>query len=194
MTNREAREGPESSPQSSITANAINAHLLEETRLLRQRNSELIRELTEMRTSSQSARAARQAALNLMEDLQAARRAERREIAERLRAEQDRRSSEVKYRKLFESIDEGFLILERLRGPGEGPPDFRIVEANPASEKESGVRDAAGKTLREAFPGEAEDWYGIFDRIATTGEPIRTQYHLASGGGSWSSMPSGWAA
>ena len=98
---------------------------------------------------------------------------------ERLRAEAELRESEKRYRTLFESIDEGFCIIEKVQGEDGAPLDFRYVEANPAFEVQSGVRDVIGKTIREVFPGISEDWYATYDSVLTTGTPIRFERDLA---------------
>ena len=71
------------------------------------------------------------------------------------------RASEERYRTLFESIDEGFCIIEKVEGGTAGPLDFRYIVANPAFEMQSGVGGVVGKTIRQAF------WYGGFQRIYT---------------------------
>ncbi len=74
------------------------------------------------------------------------------DITARKRAEDASRSYAEKYRMLFESIDEGFCIIERVED-GTGLLDFRYVVANHAFELESGVGGVVGKTVRQAFPG-----------------------------------------
>ena len=92
------------------------------------------------------------------------------------------RRSEATYRALFESLDEGFCILERAATSAAGQLDFGYVAANAALEAQSGVRNVVGRTMREVLPDEPEDWYVIFDRVFTTGEPIRFQQSLESYG------------
>ena len=101
---------------------------------------------------------------------------------ERLRAEEGLRRSESRYRTLFESIDEGFCILEKTVNPESGPVDFRVVEANPAFEMQSGVSDVVGRNLREKFPGASEIWYATFESVLQTGEPIRFEQELLPNG------------
>ena len=98
---------------------------------------------------------------------------------ERLRAEARLRESEQRYRTLFESIDEGFCIIEQVRGEEGAPLDFRYVDANPAFEIQSGVRDVVGKTIRQVVPGITEDWFATYDSVLSTGTPIRFERDLA---------------
>lgn len=96
-----------------------------------------------------------------------ARREEAEATAERLRA------SEERYRTLFESIDEGFCLIEVLLDASGRCEDYRYLEINPAFEKQSGLKDAAGRTIREMVPGHDDHWFEIFGRIVRTGEPVR---------------------
>ncbi len=92
---------------------------------------------------------------------------------ERLRAEAELRESEQRYRTLFDSIDEGFCIIEQVRGDDGAPVDFRYVEANPAFEVQSGLSDVVGKTIRQVVPGITEDWFVTYESVLRTGIPIR---------------------
>ena len=100
-----------------------------------------------------------------------------RQTLEQLKAQL--RESETRYRTLFESLDEGFCIIEKVECEAGAPPDFRFVEANPAFAAHSGlssmvgVAGVVGKTMRQLFPGEAEGWLPTYDAICRTGEPIR---------------------
>jgi len=100
------------------------------------------------------------------------------------------RASEEKYRSLFDSIDEGFCIIEKVckqlgtdMSTGTGTQlDFRHIEVNPAFEIQSGVRNVVGKTLRQAFPSLSEQWYATYNSILETGEPSRLELELSAGG------------
>lgn len=105
-----------------------------------------------------------------------------REIIEREAAQETLRASEARFRMLFEFIDEGFCTLEKLdTRPGE-PSDFRYISANSGFEKQTGVGGVVGKTIREAFPEEPQEWFDIYDAVVATGEPIRFERDLASQG------------
>ena len=92
---------------------------------------------------------------------------------ERARAEAATRASEAKYRTLFESIDEGFCLLELVRDPSGAPRDYRLLEVNPAFERQSGLVGATGKLRSELAAGADLEWLAIYDEVARTGEARR---------------------
>ena len=92
------------------------------------------------------------------------------------------RESEEKYRTLFEMMDEGFCIIEKVEGEAGEPLDFRYLEANPAFAAHSGVSGVVGKTIRQAFPGEPEEWLLTYDTVLRTGEPIWFERGLVTHG------------
>ena len=104
------------------------------------------------------------------------------DITDRIRSEAAISASEAQYRTLFNSIDEGFCIIEKIEtGPRE-PIDFRYLEANPAFERQTGVSDVVGKSIREAFPGEPQEWINTYDAILRDGEAIRFERGLVTKG------------
>ena len=104
------------------------------------------------------------------------------DITERQAAQETLRASEARFRMLFEFIDEGFCTLEKLdTRPGE-PSDFRYLSANAGFERQTGVGGVVGKTIREAFPEEPQEWFDTYDAVMATGEPIRFERDLASQG------------
>jgi len=98
---------------------------------------------------------------------------EGRDVTERWRAEAALRESEARYRTLFDSIDEGFCVIEMLFDENERPLDYRFVEANPAFEHQSGLAGVVGRRIRELVPGLEPYWFDTYGRVALTGEPIR---------------------
>lgn len=81
-----------------------------------------------------------------------------------------KRTSEAMYRSLFESIDEGFCIVEMIFDAQGHAVDYRHLEVNPAFERQSGLKDAAGRSALELVPGLDRYWIDTFARVATTGE------------------------
>ena len=104
------------------------------------------------------------------------------DISERKHAERALLESEAQYRLLFNSIDEGFCVLERIDATATTPIDFRYIDVNPAFEKHAGHGGVLGKTIRETSKGEPEDWYAIHDLVLTSGQPIRHQHSLETRG------------
>ncbi len=93
----------------------------------------------------------------------------------RARAAAEFKESEQKYHDLFSSIDEGFCIVEVLFDGAGQPVDYRFLEVNPAFQQQTGLKDAAGRRMREMAPGHEKHWFDIYGRIALTGEPARFQ-------------------
>jgi len=87
------------------------------------------------------------------------------------------RQSEDRYRRLFESMDEGFCVLQLIFGEDGCPVDYRYVEINPAFERQTGMKDVLGKTFRELVPDIEPFWLQIYGRVALTGEPTRFVDH-----------------
>ena len=99
-----------------------------------------------------------------------------RERAARLEAAgQELRMSEARYRTLFDSIDEGFCIIEMIFDEQEKPVDYRFLQINPSFERQTGLANAQGKLMRELAPLHEQHWFEIYGRIAMTGEPARFQ-------------------
>ena len=91
----------------------------------------------------------------------------------RERAQDELRDSEERYRTLFESMDEGFCVVEMLYDRDGKPVDYRFVEINPAFEKQTGLQHALGKTIRELVPDHDTHWFEIYGEVARTGKSIR---------------------
>ena len=104
------------------------------------------------------------------------------EITQRKAAEQALVLSEQRYRTLFESIDEGFCIVQMLFDAEGRPHDYRFLELNPAFERHTGMAGARGRTIRELVPGIEPGWVETYGRVARTGEPLRFEEHAASMG------------
>lgn len=104
---------------------------------------------------------------------------------DRIRAEESLRERDRQYRTLFETIDEGFSVIEMIYGPDGSAIDYRFIEANPAFERLTGWRDAVGKRILEIVPGLESPWFDIFGTVARTGEPARLVEQTPALGGRW---------
>jgi PAS domain S-box-containing protein len=96
-----------------------------------------------------------------------------RDVSASVSARQKIAESEEKYRTLFESIDEGFCIVEVLFDGDEKPVDYRFLEVSPSFERQTGIANAAGRRIREIAPLHEEYWFEIYGKVALTGEPVR---------------------
>jgi len=81
--------------------------------------------------------------------------------------------AEEKYKILFDSIDEGFCVIEMLFDEQQKPVDYRFLEINSAFERQTGLHDAVGKRMREFAPDHEAHWFEIYGKVALTGESIR---------------------
>jgi PAS domain S-box-containing protein len=106
------------------------------------------------------------------------------DITARKQAESRLRESEDQYRTLFESIDQGYCVIEMRVSPNE-PLDYRYIDINRAFENQSTLVDARGKWMRELRPDHEEAWFEIFRDVALTGVPIRFEQHGKALGDRW---------
>jgi PAS domain S-box-containing protein len=99
------------------------------------------------------------------------------DITERKQMEEDLRASEERFRTLFNSIDEGFCIVEMIFDENNKPLDYRFEQANPIFGRLTGLENAVGKTARELVPELEEFWFEAYGKVALTGEAIRFENH-----------------
>lgn len=89
-------------------------------------------------------------------------------------------SGAERYRTLFESMDEGFCIIEFFDGPHGPLSDYIHVEANRAYAVHAGIENVVGQKLREMVPDEADAWVARYGQVLATGDPIRFQQELVA--------------
>ena len=89
----------------------------------------------------------------------------------------ERESSERRYRALFESIDDGFCIVQMLFDEHDRCIDYRYLEVNAAFEEHTGLSNAVGSTARELVPNLDESWFRLYGQVALTGERARFENH-----------------
>ena len=94
-------------------------------------------------------------------------------LTKRKIAETQFNESEERYRNLFNSIDDGLCVIERVKIATDQLLDFRYVDVNPAFTAQSGMANVIGKTIRQMLPDEPEQWFSSYNSVCTTGMPLR---------------------
>jgi PAS domain S-box-containing protein len=94
-------------------------------------------------------------------------------LHEREEAEAALRASRERYRTLFESIDDGYCLLQVHFDAAGRPVDYRFLETNTAFETHTGLRNAVGSTARELVPDLDTFWFELYGRVALTGQSVR---------------------
>jgi PAS domain S-box-containing protein len=92
------------------------------------------------------------------------------EIRERERTEDALRTSETKYRMLFQNMAEGFALYELLYD-GEGRAvDWKVVEVNASYAQHTGLRpeEVLGRRGSEKFPHAVSSYLPHFERVVST--------------------------
>lgn len=95
------------------------------------------------------------------------------DVHERVEAEDALRSSDARFRVLFEAIDEGYCLCEMIVDADGHPVDYRFLEANHLFGPMSGLHDAVGRTARELVPALEGHWFETYARVAFDGETVR---------------------
>jgi len=96
-----------------------------------------------------------------------------RDITKRKQSDLSLRHSEERYRTLFNSMIEGFCMIEMVFDKNMKPVNYRFLETNAAYEKQSGLADVAGKLMRNIAPETEQYWFDLYGEIALKGELMR---------------------
>ncbi len=113
------------------------------------------------------------------------------DITERKELEDALRQKERRLQAVFDAMTEGFSIQEVITDESGDPIDLRFVDANPAFEVQTGLRNAEtfGHTLRELFPTSEQYWIERYGKVGLTGEaisfeaqfsPLGKYYHVSA--------------
>ena len=106
---------------------------------------------------------------------------QRNAVLERQQARQ-RTLDEDFYRFLFDTMDEGFCVIEFFDGPHGPLSDYVHVLANAAYARHAGIPNVFGQKLREMVPAEADDWVARYGAVLRTGEPLQFEQELVATG------------
>lgn len=83
------------------------------------------------------------------------------------------RQSEARYRLLFESMEDGFCVIQMLFDDQGDATDYRFLEVNPAFVAQTDLQDVVGKSARQVLPNLEVRWFEIYEQVAKTGEAVR---------------------
>lgn len=90
--------------------------------------------------------------------------------------------SQERYRFLFDSMDEGFCIIEFFDGPHGPLSDYIHIEANAAYAFHAGIPNVVGQKVREMVGAEADGWVEMYGGVLRTGVPVRFERELEATG------------
>jgi PAS domain S-box-containing protein len=96
-----------------------------------------------------------------------------RDVTEHRQWQERLQQSEERYRTLFNTMIEGFCLIEVLFDQDDHPVDYRFLEVNPAFERQTGLRNPVGKLMRELAPEPDAHWLESYGKVARTGESAR---------------------
>ncbi len=97
---------------------------------------------------------------------------------QRHRAETALRESEENFRAVFNSIDEGFCIIQLIFDEQNKPIDYRFLQANPAFSRLTGLpENSVGKTALELVPDLETLWFETYGKVALTRKSVRFESH-----------------
>lgn len=86
-------------------------------------------------------------------------------------------ASEARYRTLFNSMDEGYVLMQIIFDQNNQPIDLLFLDANPAAVRMARTQ-LIGKRILELDPDFESQWLETLGRIATTGNGERDEFYL----------------
>lgn len=114
-----------------------------------------------------------------------------RNIAARRHAEEELRENEEKFRSLFQNMSEGVALHQLLYDADGRALDYRIVDVNPAYEKQTGIslQTAKGKLASQVYGTDRAPFLETYCTVARTGEarsfeayfpPLRRHFEISA--------------
>jgi len=90
------------------------------------------------------------------------------DVTDKIIAQNKLKTSEERYRSLFNKITEGFALHEIVCDQEGEPIDYKFLDINPAFEELTGFKreNVIGKLKSEIIPEDTVDWVKIYGRVA----------------------------
>ena len=107
------------------------------------------------------------------------------DITERKRLQKQTLEEQERARLLFEAMGEGAFIIEMMLDAAGRPLDYLFLHVNPAFERQSGLKDAVGKSALELVPNLDQHWIDFYGRVALTGQSEKIQQQGEAMDGRW---------
>ncbi len=95
-------------------------------------------------------------------------------------AEATLRRTEERHRSLFAFLNAGFCIVEMIFSAEDRAVDYRFLEVNAAFERQTGLADVVGRTMRDFVPGHEQHWFDLYGQVARTGQSVRFEQQAGS--------------
>jgi PAS domain S-box-containing protein len=89
------------------------------------------------------------------------------------------RAIERTYGSLLRATEEGFCVIEAILDADGRPSDYRFLEVNDAFERQTGLADVRGRTVRQLLPALEGRWLERVGQIARSGRPERWEDEIA---------------
>lgn len=98
----------------------------------------------------------------------------RKQAEEALRESEQRfKASTAKYLSLFNSINQGFCILELIFNAAGKTTNYRILEMNPAFERQTGMKRKRGAAMYRIRTEQEQRCYAVLGEVARSGKSCR---------------------
>jgi PAS domain S-box-containing protein len=96
------------------------------------------------------------------------------DITERKVAEELRRESEIRYKLLMTSMDQGLALHQMIYDEEGKPLDYKFLDVNESYERLTGLKreNIIGKTILEVLPSVEKYWIDTYGKVALTGKSI----------------------
>lgn len=97
-----------------------------------------------------------------------------RDLTDQLKAEEELRKSDERYRLLFSRMNEGMVVHELVVNADQRPIDYRIVSVNPQFTLITGINaeQAVGKLATEVYRTDEPPYLAVYAKVAQTGESV----------------------